>query len=201
MQKVSSERQKPSARNLSCFAQGGVPVGRDCHLGQDICGIESAEQPLTSTGNFSRLAHEWTSDDTPNRHGNMSVSFIKEENEADESVNALRQETRIRAAMDSGSCRNVTHPNTIPPGVKITLNTTGKHFSGAGGEVIEKYGECVTSMESSHGQVDCRWNVADVRDHCAPSARSLDRTRVTATTMSSSTSAALWSSQASLKKS
>ena len=64
--------------------------------------------------------------------------------------------------MGSGSCRNVTHPNTIPSGVKITPNTSGKHFSGAGGEVIEEYGKCVTNIEGSRGQVGCRWNVADV---------------------------------------
>ena len=44
----------------------------------------------------------------------------------------------------------------------ITPNTTGEHFSGAGGEVIEKYGGCVRNIEVSHGQVGCRWNVADV---------------------------------------
>ena len=37
-----------------------------------------------------------------------------------------------------------------------------KHFSGAGGEVIEKFGECVTNLESIHGTVGCRWHVADV---------------------------------------
>ena len=41
-------------------------------------------------------------------------------------------------------------------------NTSWKHFSGAGGGVIEKFGECVTNIEGTHGQVGCRWNVADV---------------------------------------
>ena len=85
-----------------------------------------------------------------------------EDDDGDTSLNALRQETRIRAAMDSGSCRNVTHPKTLPSGVKVTPNTSGKHFSGAGGEVIEKFGECMTTLEGPHGQVGCRWNVADV---------------------------------------
>ena len=87
------------------------------------------------------------------------IQFI--EDDSDEGINALQQ-TRIRAAMDSGSCRNVTHPNTLPAGTKITPNTSGKHFSGAGGEVIEKFGECVTNIEGTHGQVGCRWHVADV---------------------------------------
>ena len=28
--------------------------------------------------------------------------------------------------------------------------------------MIEKFGECVTSLESRHGKVGCRWNLADV---------------------------------------
>jgi len=85
-----------------------------------------------------------------------------EDDDGDTSLNALRQETRIRAAMDSGSCRNATHPKTLPSGVKVTPNTSGKHFPGAGGEVIEKFGACMTTLEGPHGQVGCRWNVADV---------------------------------------
>jgi hypothetical protein len=64
--------------------------------------------------------------------------------------------------MASGSCRNVTHPKTLPAGVKVAPNANNKHFSGAGGEVIEKFGECTTSIEGEHGRVQCRWNVADV---------------------------------------
>ena len=89
------------------------------------------------------------------------VQFIEGDG-GGEGINLLRQGTRTRAAMDSGSCRNVTHPQTLPPGVKVTPNTSGKHFSGAGGEVIEKFGECVTNIEGTHGQVGCRWHFADV---------------------------------------
>ena len=60
------------------------------------------------------------------------VQFIEEDGDG-EGINSLRQETRVRVAMDSGSCRNVTHPKTPPSGVKVTPNTSGKHFSGAGG--------------------------------------------------------------------
>ena len=85
-----------------------------------------------------------------------------EEDEDDATLNALKQETQIRVAMGSGSCRNVTHPKTIPAGIKVVPNQSGKHFSGAGGEVIEKYGECVTSIEGTHGKVGCRWNLVEV---------------------------------------
>jgi hypothetical protein len=84
------------------------------------------------------------------------------EEDEDDSLNAVKQETQVRVAIDSGSCRNVTHPKTIPKGVKIEENISGKHFSGAGGEIIEKYGECVTSIEGTHGKVGCRWNIAEV---------------------------------------
>ena len=90
-----------------------------------------------------------------------SLSLI-EDDDGDASVNVIRQGTRTRAAMDSGSCRNVAHPKTLPTGVKVTPNTTGKHFSGAVGAVIEKFGECVTTLEGSHGSVGCRWDVAYV---------------------------------------
>ncbi len=63
--------------------------------------------------------------------------------------------------MDTGSCRNVTHPTTRPSGIKVIPHQSGKHFSGAGGEVIEKYGECVASIEGTHGKVGCRWNLAE----------------------------------------
>ena len=47
-------------------------------------------------------------------------------------------------------------------GVKVTPNDTGNHFTGAGGEAIEKFGECTTNIEGAHGRVGCRWDVADV---------------------------------------
>ena len=96
---------------------------------------------------------------SPSSHGMLNLI---EDDGGDTSLNALRQETRIRAAIGSGSCRNVTHPKTLLSGVEVTPSTTGKHVSGAGGEVIEKFGECMTTLGEPHGQVGCRWNVADV---------------------------------------
>ena len=85
-----------------------------------------------------------------------------EEDEDDASLNALEKETQVKVAMDSGSCRNVTRPTTLPIGGKVTPNRKGNHFSGAGDEAIEKFGECMTNLEGAHGKVGCRWNVADV---------------------------------------
>ena len=91
------------------------------------------------------------------------ISLIEDEVDAGAGeVLALHHETKIRAAMDSGACKSVIHPSAVPAGVKITPNTTGKHFSGAGGEVIERFGECETLMTSSDSSVRGRWSLADV---------------------------------------
>ena len=87
---------------------------------------------------------------------------LMEEDEDDASLNAIKQEAQVRVAMDSGFCRNVMHPTTLPTGVKTIPNNSGNHFSGAGGEAIETFCECVTSLESRHGEVGCRWNLAGV---------------------------------------
>ena len=49
---------------------------------------------------------------------------LMESDSEDASINSLDKVTRIRVAMDSGSCRNVTHPNTLPAGIKITRTPT-----------------------------------------------------------------------------
>ena len=93
-------------------------------------------------------------------------SFIEDEDAEVEQLNAVQQstltETKIRVAMDSGAVRSVVHPSVIPAGVKIVPNTSGKHFSGAGGDVIERYGDCCTLMTGQHGKVIHRWSLAKV---------------------------------------
>ena len=80
-----------------------------------------------------------------------------------EEINAVRERTTIRVAMDSGAVKHVTHPSTLPSGVKITPNTTGKHFSGAGGEVIERYGSAQALLTTAEGrEIVIDTNVAEV---------------------------------------
>ena len=50
----------------------------------------------------------------------------------------------------------------MPKSVVISLNTTGKHFTGAGGDLIEKHGTATTSMSGARGAVGCKWDLADV---------------------------------------
>ena len=58
---------------------------------------------------------------------------------------------------------NVIHPDDLPAGVDIKENTTGKHFSGAGGSLITKYGSCSTvNQTEGGGKFGARWQVADV---------------------------------------
>jgi hypothetical protein len=69
---------------------------------------------------------------------------------------------RVTVAMDSGAAKNVANPNDLPRGVKITPNTSGKHFVGPGGECIVKHGTCTTVVDGGHGKMQCRWHAADV---------------------------------------
>ena len=78
-------------------------------------------------------------------------------------LNIVRDTTKVKVAMDSGAVKHVTHPSTLPSGAIITPNNTGRHFSGAGGETIEKYGDCMTTMTTTTGtEIAMPWNVACV---------------------------------------
>jgi hypothetical protein len=70
---------------------------------------------------------------------NLGMLQPLEDEEFDKVINAVGPETRTCAAIDSGVCRNVTCPRTLPFGVKVSPNNGGKHFSGAEGEVTEKF--------------------------------------------------------------
>ena len=89
--------------------------------------------------------------------------LMEEAEIASEELNTLRETTVIKVAMDSGACRHVAHPRTMPAGVKITPNASGKHFSGAGGETIERFGDATTlGTMAGNAQVVNKWNLADV---------------------------------------
>ena len=59
----------------------------------------------------------------------------------------------IRVAIDVEACKSVIHNSAIPVGVKVTANTSGKYFSGAGGEVIDRFGKYETLLTSSNCRV------------------------------------------------
>ena len=47
------------------------------------------------------------------------------------------------------------HPKYLPKDAMPEPNTTGAHFTGAGGDMIEKFGTCLTELEGEHGKVGC----------------------------------------------
>ncbi len=72
------------------------------------------------------------------------------------------EKVKIQVAVDSGAVDNVIHPNCLPGDAEPTPNTTGRHFVGAQGGRIEKYGSVDTKLETEHGAIGCHWQLADV---------------------------------------
>ncbi len=72
------------------------------------------------------------------------------------------EKVRVKVAMDSGAVANVIHPKQLPSDAVPEPNTNGKHFNGAGGDFIERYGTCLTELEGEHGAIGCDWDLADV---------------------------------------
>ena len=68
----------------------------------------------------------------------------------------------MKVAIDSGAVRHTINPKDLPSGSDITPNTNGKHFVGADGGFIERYGSCKTIMEGECGRAGCEWQAADV---------------------------------------
>ena len=61
------------------------------------------------------------------------------EEEDDDQINAVQGITRVRMTINSGAVKHVTYTSTLPSVTSVTPNVSGKHFSGASGELIEKY--------------------------------------------------------------
>ena len=64
-------------------------------------------------------------------------------------------------AADSGAVTHVIHPSQLPAGC-VPTGATGDHFTGAGGEHIERFGEVDTVLTGSYGPAACAWDCADV---------------------------------------
>jgi hypothetical protein len=126
--------------------------------GSHTCKTSNPCVGTSAKGDRNPQADNEPSDSSDITRGHLQLM----EEDEDDSLNAIKQETQVRVAIGSGPCRNVTHPKTLPGTVKVEPNISGTHFSGADGEVIETYGECVTSIEGDHGTVGCRWDIADV---------------------------------------
>ena len=118
-------------------------------------------QKTHHSGKFVNHMFPTLNDDIQYEMQQMENLMILEE-QTDE-LNIILDTTTIKVAMDSGAVKHVTHPTTLPSSTIITPNQTGRHFSGAGGETIEKYGDCMTTMTTKTGtEIGMPWNVADV---------------------------------------
>ena len=92
----------------------------------------------------------------------LEIILILEEEQGAE-INVEQGQTRVRVAIDSGAVMHVTHPRALLAGVVMKPNVSGKHFTGAGGEVIERFGACETLTTMTTGaQVVNAWELADV---------------------------------------
>ena len=83
--------------------------------------------------------------------------------EEDEPILSTADTIRITSALDSGAVANVVSPECVPSGTMVTPNTTGTHYTGAGGGRITKHGSCTTIISDDQGRrVICPYNLADV---------------------------------------
>ncbi len=94
-------------------------------------------------------------------HIDDGVNVLYDEEE-DLTLAAVAERIAIRPAMDSGSVANVIHPKELPADAEPVPNIDGRHFAGAGGGRIRRYGTCKTRLGGEHGAVERDWQLADV---------------------------------------
>ena len=87
---------------------------------------------------------------------------LLESEELEELIANTVDEVTLQVAVDSGSCANVAHPDDMPKGSILEPNVDDKHFSGAGGDRIKKYGTCKTKCTGSAGEFTTDWSCAEV---------------------------------------
>ena len=95
--------------------------------------------------------------------------ILKDEEEAllleedqGEIVAATTEIVPVQVAMDSGAVDNVVNPDDLPSSVTPSGNPSGRHFVGAHGSEIKKYGCGNTLCKGGQGDYGCKWQVADV---------------------------------------
>ena len=98
----------------------------------------------------------------PTQASATRLSLLEEEKSEGQLNNVQPAETHITVAVDSGAAVSVTPPETIPAGVTVEPNTSGLHYTGAGGDPITKHGTATTLMTGTRGKAAIKWGVADV---------------------------------------
>jgi hypothetical protein len=87
------------------------------------------------------------------------------DNNEEEGEVLLNEEiVEVEVTMDSGSIRNVMHPEDLPAGCQVERQPNTKNFVGANGGKIENHGTTETHMQDVDGgqNVRCRWDCAEV---------------------------------------
>ena len=134
-------------------------VQQTLEIGSDSSSGSTAE-PIQATSVRQALREsQEAADEQPEHDGPVNMLIEEEE---DELLGNIRERVRIRPAMDSGAVANVLHPKDLPADAEPKPNTSGRHFVGANNSKIEKYGSCVTQLESELGVIGCNWQLADV---------------------------------------
>jgi len=87
---------------------------------------------------------------------------LLESDELEQLIANTVDEVTMQVAIDSGSCANVVPEEDLPKGVVIEPNLEDKHFSGAGGDRIKKFGTCRTRCVGAVGEFVTDWSVAEV---------------------------------------
>ncbi len=80
---------------------------------------------------------------------------------SDEGFIGSVMQARLRPATGSGACDNVINPDELPGEAGVVPNTIGEHSRGAGGRVIENYGEAETILESELGAIGWGWEATN----------------------------------------
>ena len=97
--------------------------------------------------------HGETSDEIKNlqRNGELKrLNLLERSRTGGEILGLAPAEVTIVVAADSGAVTHVIHPNQLPAGC-VPTGASNDHFTGAGGEHIERFGEVDTVLTSSHG--------------------------------------------------
>ncbi len=162
-------RRAPAAETTNLASTdplASLPVGRPGYRGASSRAFGEREHPSGARSGSADLRRalaeaQRQADGQIEHHIASDVNVIYDEEE-DPTIAAVAERVAIRPAMDSGSVANVLHPSDLPAGAVPSPNTTGRHFAGARGGRIERFGSCETLLEGEHGAVSCNWQLADV---------------------------------------
>ncbi len=150
---TATSRGQAPAGGVSPAARDGARPGEVAYLKEKVDPVKAVRQALAEAERIEieEVAKLIEAD---------TINVIYDEE--DDLIATAVEKVKVRPAMDSGAVANVLNPKDLPSDAEPVPNTSGKHFVGAKGDTIEKYGTCDTICETDHGMVGCHWQLADV---------------------------------------